>query len=107
MRGKVTGITLDYKRLNSFPLLSTLTFSDARWMIRMIAQLTPSQIMRSFKNAGFPDLVSQIFVLKLMSRRNQLIEALNLGEEIAKEDGWKGSIAGHEKFFTKEGIIYS
>jgi hypothetical protein len=83
-----------------------MTPSDAKWILRKIAQFTPEQLYSGFINVGFPDLVAKIYVKKLMSRRNQLMDLLYLSKEgFAKSEEWTGTIEGFENYFSKKGNL--
>ena len=65
------------------PLLQVLSFSDIKWILRMMAQLTKEQIKKSFLTADYPEIVAELFTQKLLYRRDQLIQALGLdGEDL-------------------------
>lgn len=59
-----------------------VTYSDARWVIRLIGKLTKSQIQNVFVSSGWPDAVAKIYTEKLCNRRNQLVIAFKLQSEL-------------------------
>ncbi|MCP4147953.1 MAG: hypothetical protein GY757_09395, partial [bacterium] len=58
-----------------------VTYSDARWMIRLIASLTRKQITDAVEIGGWPAPLSRLLVEKLIARRNQMVEAFSLDGE--------------------------
>lgn len=65
-------------------LRTRITRSDARWMTRLIAQLTRAQITEAVSLGGWPDPVAGLLVEKLIHRRNSLVGAFRLvGESTA------------------------
>ncbi len=64
-----------------------VTYSDARWMVRLIARLTRKQIDDAVALGGWPLPLRQLLVEKLISRRNQMVEAFKLvGEKTPEGD---------------------
>jgi hypothetical protein len=59
-----------------------MTMDDARWMARLIAQLTEQQIVQALRVSGFPPEHVRIFAEKLISRRDRMIGDLELDAEI-------------------------
>ena len=57
------------------------TWSDLKWMVRQIAKINPIDIRKSLKNGGMPEEVVEIYYIKLISRRNQLVSAFSLEDE--------------------------
>ncbi|HEX7861300.1 MAG TPA: hypothetical protein VF773_13285 [Verrucomicrobiae bacterium] len=58
-----------------------ITFTDARWMARLIGQLTEKQIVEALAASGFSAEEVRIYSAKLFSRRNQLIRDTQLRSE--------------------------
>ena len=58
-----------------------MTIDDARWMARMIGQLTESQIVQALVAAGFDSAQVRIYSEKLISRRDGMIRDLDLASE--------------------------
>jgi hypothetical protein len=58
-----------------------VTYSDARWMVRLIAKLSRQQIVESVELGGWPKEVGMLLVEKLISRRNQLVHGFDLSHE--------------------------
>jgi hypothetical protein len=71
---KITG----YNLVDDNPAFAQMTLDDARWMARLIAQLTEAQITQALTASGFkPDDVC-LLTAKLLSRRSRLIRDLGL-----------------------------
>ena len=71
-----------YHRVHS-PLFQAVNFSDLKWIVRMMAQLTKEQIKKTFLTANYPEVVAELFTQKLLRRRDQLVQGLGLdGEEV-------------------------
>ncbi len=59
-----------------------MTVDDARWMARLIAQLTESQIQQALIAAGYTSAEVRLYTEKLVSRRDRMIRDLGLATEI-------------------------
>jgi hypothetical protein len=59
-----------------------MTLDDARWMGRMIGQLTELQIVQALIASGFDSAQVKIYTEKLVSRRDQMMCDLGLTPEI-------------------------
>ncbi|HYG22652.1 MAG TPA: hypothetical protein VEH04_07720 [Verrucomicrobiae bacterium] len=55
-----------------------MTFDDARWMARMIAQLTPEQIRTALQASGYGIEAVELYLEKLLSRRSKMLRDLEL-----------------------------
>jgi len=71
-----------YKPVASTPPFDAMTLDDARWMGRLIAQLTPEQILQALIASGFDSGEVRLYSEKLISRRDQMICDLGLANEI-------------------------
>ncbi len=60
-----------------------MTFDDARWMARLIAQLSEAQISAALRASGFSDEEVSVYAAKLLSRREQLLLDTGLGDEFS------------------------
>jgi hypothetical protein len=87
LRGHVRAVELTYRSIFPAPLLGAATLSDARWIGRMIGQLTREQIADAFRYAGFPDVVALYYTEILLRRRDQLLEAVGLMGEVVTDAG--------------------
>lgn len=110
--GEPEYIRLNYYRIYPNDLIDAVTFDDAKWFGRMLAQLSYSQIYKAAHAAGYPEVVARYYTLMLLKKRNQLLDALGLmGETFANDFGqsitiekapeFTGTIAGFEKFFRE------
>jgi hypothetical protein len=59
-----------------------MTVDDARWMARLIAQLTESQMQQALIAAGYTSAEVRLYTDKLVSRRDRMIQDLGLAKEI-------------------------
>jgi hypothetical protein len=73
------------------PAFQRMTFDDARWMARLIGQLTPAQLHSALIASGYSDSESALYLGKLMSRRDQMIRDLELAGEFAPLQSNSGS----------------
>jgi hypothetical protein len=55
-----------------------MTLDDARWMARLIGQLTEQQIVDALRASGFAEREVEIYRGKLLSRREHMLRDLNL-----------------------------
>ncbi len=74
---------VDFKPIADTPAFTEMTLDDARWMGRLIAQLTEEQIVRALLASGFNSAHIKLYTEKLISRRDQMIRDLGLSHEIA------------------------
>lgn len=63
-----------------------VTYFDAKWMVRLIAQLSRDQIHTAVKLGGWPKPLEELLVEKLISRRNQLVSAFDLEDDYSLMD---------------------
>ncbi|NRA44376.1 MAG: hypothetical protein HRU09_05405 [Oligoflexales bacterium] len=57
------------------------TWSDLKWMTRQIAKIRPIDIRKTLELSGMPREVVEVYYIKLVSRRNQLVSAFSLEDE--------------------------
>ncbi|MBW2667508.1 MAG: hypothetical protein JRE13_14550, partial [Deltaproteobacteria bacterium] len=74
-------IEFNYINLQDAGLEHTTTYADAKWMTRRIAQLTREQIAAAVSLGGWPGGIPQLYVEKMINRRNQLVQAFDLESE--------------------------
>jgi hypothetical protein len=80
--GWVNGsIEFNYINLQDAALEHTTTYADAKWMTRRIAQLSRKQIEDAVALGGWPGGIPQLYVEKMINRRNQLVQAFDLEAE--------------------------
>jgi len=73
---------LDYQPIEDTEAFRQMTYDDARWMARLIAQLTEAQIVQALVASGFDATEVKIYTEKLVSRRDWMIRDLGLAHEI-------------------------
>jgi hypothetical protein len=73
----------DYEPIEETPAFAAMTVDDARWMARLIGQLTEEQIVDALIASGFSASEVRIYTEKLLTRRDQMIRDLQLTSEIA------------------------
>jgi hypothetical protein len=59
-----------------------MTVNDARWMARLIAQLSESQIAAALIASGYDSAEARLYLEKLLSRRDQMLRDLGLDAEL-------------------------
>lgn len=75
-------------RINHFkpvvptPAFAAMTTDDARWMARLIAQLTEDQLRAALIASGYDNADARLYLEKLISRRDRMIRDLNLEGDI-------------------------
>jgi hypothetical protein len=70
-----------FKPIEDTPAFKEMTVADARWMARLIGQLTSRQLTEALEVSGFePDEVA-LYTRKLIHRRDRMIRDLGLTEE--------------------------
>jgi hypothetical protein len=73
---------VSYQPVFSNDAFRDMTVDDARWMARLIAQLTETQIQQALIAAGYTSAEVRLYTEKLVSRRDRMIEDLGLAKEI-------------------------
>jgi hypothetical protein len=61
---------------------AAMTIDDARWMARLIGQLTEPQIVQALVGSGYDSAEVRLYAAKLVSRRDRMIADLGLAGEI-------------------------
>jgi hypothetical protein len=64
------------------PAFASMTADDARWMARLIGQLTENQLRAALIASGYDNAESRLYLEKLISRRDQMVRDLKLENEI-------------------------
>ena len=64
------------------PAFGEMTADDARWMARLIGQLTENQLRAALIASGYDNAESRLYLEKLISRRDRMICDLGLENEI-------------------------
>ncbi|MEQ1879150.1 MAG: hypothetical protein ABL958_21105, partial [Bdellovibrionia bacterium] len=60
-----------------------MTYEDARWMARKIAQITERQLTDALVASGFSSAETKLFLEKLINRRDKMVVDLELTKEFA------------------------
>jgi hypothetical protein len=71
-----------YRPLDETPAFKEMTTDDARWMARLIGQLTETQLEQALIASGFDSAQVRLYTEKLISRRDRMIVDLGLKDEI-------------------------
>jgi hypothetical protein len=64
------------------PAFDAMTPDDARWMARLIAQLTEQQLRTALVASGYDNAEARLYLEKLISRRDRMIIDLGLQNEL-------------------------
>lgn len=72
-----------YEPVEDTPAFAEMTIDDARWMARLIGQLTEHQIVEALAASGFAPSDLRVYTEKLLARRDKMIRDLQLTSEIA------------------------
>jgi hypothetical protein len=72
---------VDYEPIEDTEAFREMTIDDARWMARLIAQLTEDQILQALIASGFDAAEVKIYTEKLASRRDWMLRDLGLDTE--------------------------
>ncbi len=64
------------------PAFAAMTADDARWMARLIGQLSENQLRAALIASGYDNAAARLYLEKLISRRDQMIRDLRLQDEI-------------------------
>jgi len=71
-----------YKPIAATQAFAAMTIDDARWMARLVAQLSEQQIVQALVASGFDSAEVRLYTDKLLSRRDRMIIDLGLASEI-------------------------
>jgi hypothetical protein len=75
---RITG----FKPIEDTAAFEAMTMDDARWMARLIGQLSERQLVEALVASGFDSAHVRLYTEKLVSRRDRMIADLGLGDEI-------------------------
>ena len=73
---------VNYRPIDRVPAFKEMTLDDARWMARMIAQLTEEQMVQALVASGWDSAEVRLLTEKLINRRDRMIVDLELAGEI-------------------------
>ncbi len=76
--GSIYEIVLNYISPFGNSSLNVISISDGKWITRLIAQLSPTQIKKAFLTAGYSELLSEYYTQLMLRRRDQLVEVFGL-----------------------------
>ena len=86
--GSLYQVVLNYRNNAGNLAYDAISINDAKWMARLIGQLSPTQIKQALQGAGYSDLLSEYYTHILLRRRDQLLDTLGLlGETIVDGAG--------------------
>jgi hypothetical protein len=71
-----------FKPVVPTPAFAAITTDDARWMARLIGQLTEEQLRAALVASGYDNAEAKLYLEKLISRRDRMIRDLGLEKEI-------------------------
>lgn len=71
-----------FKPIERTPAFQEMTLDDARWMARLISQLTERQLVEALIAAGLDSAHVRLYTEKLVSRRDRMIQDLGLADSI-------------------------
>ena len=118
--GSIYEVVLNFVSPFNNSNLNTMSISDAKWMTRLIAQLSPAQIKTAFLTAGYSPMISEYFTQLMLRRRDQLVEVFGLmGQTIVDAAGNRillkreskmtdpdnYAVEGYEEYF-KDGYLH-
>lgn len=69
---------INFRPIERTPAFAEMTFDDARWMARRIAQLTEKQIRDALEASGFSPPECDAYARKLLARRDKMLLHLEL-----------------------------
>ena len=71
-----------YKPIAPTESFAAMTIEDARWMARLIGQLSEEQIVQALVASGYDSAVVRLYTEKLINRRDRMVRDLGLSDEI-------------------------
>ncbi len=71
-----------FRPIVTTPAFHEMTEDDARWMARLIGQLTEKQMRAALVASGYDAAEVKLYQEKLVSRRDQMVRDLKLADEI-------------------------
>ena len=107
-------VVLNYRQVMGNLAYQAISLNDAKWITRLIAQLSPTQIKNAFLAAGYSEMLSEYFTQIMLRRRDQLVETFGLLDETISDaagnrilikriskmtDPDNYAVAGYEQFF--------
>ena len=79
-KGKMTKPfrVVNFRPIEPTPAFQEMTIDDARWMARLMAQLTERQIKDALRASGFDETNVQLYLRKLVTRREKMLRDLKV-----------------------------
>jgi hypothetical protein len=71
-----------YKPIVPTESFAAMTIDDARWMARLIGQLSERQIVQALVASGYDSAEVRLYTEKLINRRDRMVADLGLAKEI-------------------------
>jgi hypothetical protein len=81
---------VNFRPIESTPAFAAMTTEDARWMARLIAQLTDEQITGALRASGFDEANVEVYRRKLLSRREKMLRDLGLSQPLLQRGAADG-----------------
>jgi hypothetical protein len=75
---------INYQTIVPTRAFQEMTIDDARWMARLIAKLTESQITAALAASGYSAADIELYRAKLLQRRERMLRDLGLSEELER-----------------------
>lgn len=112
--GQLEKITLRHHSFFPMPIFDTVTFADAKWLLKLVNQIPADKVEESFLAGGFPAPVATYYKDLFLRRFEQLADALGLMGQIyvgsdqklyefekrsKMTDTATYAVPGYEKFF--------
>ncbi len=72
------GLTFSFRQWATVGIKNKMTMADARWAARLIATITRDDVVEAVRLGGWPLCVEKIYIEKILSRRNDLVQQLGL-----------------------------
>ncbi len=115
--GTIYEVVLNYRNTAGNRAHDVISINDAKWMTRLIAQLSPAQITRALRAAGYSPLLCEYFTQIMLRRRDQLLATFFGAQEQTNVDAAGNrfvlrpeskmvdpdnyAVAGYEQFFRR------
>ncbi|MCP5048403.1 MAG: hypothetical protein GY940_14635, partial [bacterium] len=98
-------VYLSYRCFQKNSGFNHITYADARWITRLIAQLGRKQIRAAVELGGWPESMGKLLVEKLTARRNQLVDIFGLTGEVLPNGKPIILIPFNRRLTTADGVV--
>lgn len=98
-------VYLNYRSFQKNSGFKHITFADARWITRLIAQLSREQVTAAVELGGWPDAMGKLLIEKLIAKRNQLVEAFDLEGETLPNGKRFSLLPVDRNLTTTDGVV--